>query len=117
MTLRLESLGLVRKGTWDFLKEQGFQPETAKRKLRLERPDEVPEAPYPARYKNLAVLAHCQGQLSESELAKFLRADRVTAREIVQECLNRSDDIGPGGEPTWLELPFELSLIAASRVD
>ena len=117
MTLRLESLGLVRKGTWDFLKEQGFQPETAKRKLQLERADEVPEAPYPARYKNLAVLAYCQDQLSEGQLAKFLRTDRVSARGIVQECLNRSDDIGPGGEPTWLQLPFELSLIAASRVD
>jgi Zn-dependent peptidase ImmA (M78 family)/DNA-binding XRE family transcriptional regulator len=114
MTLRLESLGLVRKGTWDFLKEQGFQPEMAKRKLRLQRPDHGHEPPYPARYKNLAVLAFCQDQLSEGALARFLRTDRVTAREIVQECLNRSDDIDPDGQPTWLQLPFARSLIAAS---
>jgi Zn-dependent peptidase ImmA (M78 family) len=114
MTLRLESLGLVRKGTWDTLAEQGFKPETAKRNLQLE-PRQVSDwEPYPARYKYLAALAFRKGELSEGELAKYLRTDRVSARRIVRDCMDRSDDIQADGSDAVLSVPLELSLLAAS---
>lgn len=54
MTLRLESLSLIRKGTWDLLSEQGFKPEHARRSLACTREASLTD-PYPARYKYLAV--------------------------------------------------------------
>jgi Zn-dependent peptidase ImmA (M78 family)/transcriptional regulator with XRE-family HTH domain len=116
MTLRLESLGLIRKGTWDTLAEQGFKPETAKRNLQLEPRDATNWEPYPARYKFLAVLAYSQDppKLSEGELAKYLRTDRVSARQIVYDCISRSDDIGPDGDEAMVRIRLERSLLAAS---
>ena len=114
MTLRLESLGLVRKGTWDTLAEQRFKPETAKRNLELPPREITHWEPYPARYKFLAVLAFSEDKLSEGELAKFLRTDRVSVRRIVRECINRSDDINSDGDEAVLRIALEHSLMAAS---
>lgn len=116
MTLRLESLGLIRKGTWDTLAEQGFKPETAKRNLQLQPRDATNWEPYPARYKFLAVLAYSEDppKLSEGELAKYLRTDRVSTRQIVHDCISRSDDIGPDGDEAVVRIRLERSLLAAS---
>ena len=114
MTLRLESLGLIRKGTWDTLSEQGFRPETAKRHLQLQPHKLTPCERYPARYKFLAVLAFCEGEITEGELAKYLRTDRVSARRIVRECMNRSDDIDSEGGNAVLRVSLEHSLLTAS---
>jgi Zn-dependent peptidase ImmA (M78 family)/transcriptional regulator with XRE-family HTH domain len=113
MTLRLESLSLIRKGTWDLLREQGFKAEAAKRSLDLVR-ERTNDEPYPARYKYLAVLAFREGKISEGQLARFLRTDRVAAREVVQRCTSRTDDIGPDGRDAMFEVPLERSLINAS---
>lgn len=99
MTLRLESLGLVRQGTWALLAEQGFQPETARRDLNLESREPSPPAPYPARYKYLAAVAYCEGKLSEGQLARFLRTDRVSARRIIEECMTCPNDVGRHRHP------------------
>ncbi len=114
MTLRLESLGLIRKGTWDTLAEQGFKPDTAKRNLQLQARETADWEPYPTRYKILALLAFREGELSEGELAKYLRTDRVSARKIVRDCMNRSDDIKDDGSDAVVRVPLELSLLAAS---
>ncbi len=114
MTLRLESLGLIRKGIWDTLSEQSFKPETAKRNLQLEPREADRWEPYPARYKFLAVLAFCEEKLTEGELARYLRTDRVSARRIVRDCMTRFDDIGPDGGDAVLQLSLEHSLLAAS---
>jgi Zn-dependent peptidase ImmA (M78 family)/transcriptional regulator with XRE-family HTH domain len=113
LTLRLESLGLIRKGTWDMLAEQGFKPEMAKHNLRLEPRESVTMEPYPTRYKALAVLAFCEEKLTEGELAKYLRTDRVSARKIVRDWKSRADDIGPDGDETVLLVSPEQSLLAA----
>lgn len=113
MTLRLESLGLIKKGTWELLEEKRFKPDTAKRQLGLSAPQRRPEAPYPERYKFLAVGAFCQETISEGQLARFLRCDRVSAREIVADCLNRLDDVDEHGNERTLTLPFEQSLLEA----
>ena len=69
MTLRLEGLGLVSKGTWDHLQEDGFKPESAKRHLQIEV-GSLPAEPYPERYKYLAVAAYSEGKLSEGGTGK-----------------------------------------------
>jgi len=112
MTLRLESLGLIRKGTWGLLKEQGFRPESAKRALNLAGRETAKVEPYPIRYKYLAVMAYRKGEISEGQLARYLRTDRVSAREIVEQCVNRSDDIGPDGKGSIFEAPIDFSLLA-----
>jgi Zn-dependent peptidase ImmA (M78 family)/transcriptional regulator with XRE-family HTH domain len=90
MALRLEHLGLVPKGTADHLKESKFPVREAKAELHLP-PHPVNSDPYPERYKALAVYAYEQEKISEGQLARFVRCDRVTAREIVQEYLTSRD--------------------------
>lgn len=113
-TLRLEGLGLISKGTWDHLQENGFKPESAKRRLQIDV--SVPPAEsYPERYKYLAVEAYSEGKLSEGELAKFLRTDRVSAREIALRCQTRADEISADGFPLRWHAQFETSLLANRR--
>jgi Zn-dependent peptidase ImmA (M78 family)/transcriptional regulator with XRE-family HTH domain len=90
MALRLEHLGLLPKGTADHLKESKLPVREAKAELHLP-PHPVNNDPYPERYKALAVYAYEQEKISEGQLARFLRCDRVTAREIVQEYLTSRD--------------------------
>jgi hypothetical protein len=96
------------------LVEQGFKPETAKRNLQLQPREATHWEPYPARYKFLAVLAYSEDKLSEGELAKYLRTDRVSARKIVRDCINRCDDVGPDGDEAVFRISLEQSLLAAS---
>jgi hypothetical protein len=49
----------------------------------------------------LAVQAYEQAHLSEGELARYLRTDRVSAREIVAETLSSRDVDAGGQEQTW----------------
>lgn len=84
LTRRLEELALLPAGTWDRLRQQGFRVREAQRLLGLhERP--VDDELLPARYRYLAVEAWQRGDLSEGQLASFLRVDRLTARRMVRE--------------------------------
>lgn len=84
LTRRLEELALVAAGTWDRLHQQGFRVHEAQRLLGLhERP--VGDELLPARFRYLAVEAWQRGELSEGQLASFLRVDRLTARRMVRE--------------------------------
>jgi Zn-dependent peptidase ImmA (M78 family)/DNA-binding XRE family transcriptional regulator len=111
MALRLERLGLIGKGWWESLDEAGFRPQALKRELNLAQRTE-PQESYPERYKFLAVQAFQQELISEGQLSKFLRCDRVMAREIVDDCLNRLETRADGDD-TILRLPFEKSLLGA----
>jgi Zn-dependent peptidase ImmA (M78 family) len=111
MTRRLEDLGLIRKGTWQSLEEQRFKPAVVERELGLSDSLYGEKDPYPERYKYLAVRAFYQAQISEGQLAGFLRCDRVGAREIVADCVTRFDDIDEHGNAAPLSLPFEQSLL------
>ncbi len=97
MAYRLEKLGLVPKGRAELLKESRLPVREAKERLRLS-PHPVNDDPYPERYKALAVYAYEQEKISEGQLARFLRCDRVAAREIVQEFLT-SRDVNEDGQP------------------
>lgn len=110
MCLRLEQLGLTPRGMWQSLKESGLAPQTAASLLELPSHPESAQ-PYPERYKYLAVHAFERGKISQGQLARFLRSDPVTAREIVAQCLT-SLHIEPSGEQRTLQLESQTSLLA-----
>ncbi len=98
MALRLEQLGLIQKGSWQFLKESRFSPKEAAEQLQLaEQP--VNNELFPERYKFLAVAAYQRGDLGDTDLAYYLRCDIVRAREIASEML-ASREVEPTGEPS-----------------
>ena len=109
MTLRLERLGLIPKGTRDFLKESRFEVRKASRILDLPS-HPVTDTPYPDRYKYLAVHAYERAEITETELATFLRCDPVTARGIVSDCLTGSE-MGSDGRLETFQLDFQRSLL------
>ena len=109
MSLRLEQLGLVPRGTWDRLSESGFAPRKAESVLGLPSlpldDDVVPE-----RYKYLAVYAYERGDLGDTDLASYLRCDVATARETVARTLI-SLEIEASGEKRTLKMDFTTSLL------
>jgi len=84
MILRLETLRRLPPGTWDRLRAEGFKPQHAQRLLGIVANPAVRET-VPRRYVALAVDAFRRGELSEGQLARYLRTDRVTARAQVEE--------------------------------
>ncbi len=110
MTLRLEELGLIAKGSWSLLAEKGFKPRKASEDLGLVPRHAKSDEPYPQRYKFLAVQAYRAGKISEGQLSKFLRCDPVQAREIVASCLDHSF-INSEGQIMARKMPFEDSLL------
>jgi len=83
-TRRLEDLKLVSGGAWERLKASGFKVGEARELLGIATPAIV-DSLLPPRYVFLALQCYRDAQLTESQLAQFLRVDRVEARRIVQE--------------------------------
>jgi Zn-dependent peptidase ImmA (M78 family)/transcriptional regulator with XRE-family HTH domain len=110
MALRLEGLGLIPRGTRDYLKEERFEVRKAAKILELPG-HPVSDAPYPERYKFLAVQAYEQGKLSEGQLARLLRCDPVAARGIVAECLTVRD-VTDDGRLEMRRMNFQDSLLS-----
>jgi len=107
-TRRLEALGLVSKGTWMNLKEQGFSPKEVREHLGIaEQNLPLPEA-LPQRYRLLAVSAFLQDLISEGQLSRFLRCDRLKARQIVDELSNQTVDWSDGADRRQAQLGFSL---------
>jgi Zn-dependent peptidase ImmA (M78 family)/DNA-binding XRE family transcriptional regulator len=102
MVLRLEDLRLVRVGTWDELRASGFKVHEALELLDLSQ--EPPDTRLlPRRYEQLAVEAYLRGIISEGQFARFLRTDRLRARERAQDLASQYG-IGQDGEITHVEL-------------
>jgi len=112
MALRLEQLGLIQKGSAQFLKESKFSPREAAELLCLQ-PQPVNDFPFPDRYKYLAVAAYERGEIGDSDLAHYLRCDIVTAREIAAATLT-SREMEPTGEESAWRLDFAKSLPSAT---
>ena len=83
MMLRLEELRLVPGGAWERLRDRGFRVRETQEQMGLS-PHPHDDAPLPLRYQFLAVQAHVDGELTEGELCRVLRRDRLSARETVQ---------------------------------
>ena len=105
MVLRLEELRLLPRGTWDRLLDRDFKVREAQTHLGLNPPPHD-DRQLPNRYRLLAVQAYEEEKLTEGELARFLRADRVTARRTVFELTQSSILLDEGD---LASLPFELA--------
>jgi Zn-dependent peptidase ImmA (M78 family)/transcriptional regulator with XRE-family HTH domain len=88
MARRLEELRLIGAGTWDRLQTQGLRVREAQSQLGLPAQLETEHA-LPFRYQYLAVAAFAAGELSEGQLARFLRTDRVHARRVAAGLASR----------------------------
>jgi Zn-dependent peptidase ImmA (M78 family)/DNA-binding XRE family transcriptional regulator len=88
MILRLENLRRLPVGTWDDLEARGFKPRRAQQLLEINTSSQE-EPLLPKRYLNLAVIAWERELLSEGQLAKMLRSDRVSARILVEQISGR----------------------------
>ncbi len=93
MTLRLESIGLIPRGSWDEISASKVPLKNLKQEagLGITRDNDAPE-PYPKRYKLLAVQAFIDEKITEGQLARILRCHRIEAREIVQQCTKTDED-------------------------
>lgn len=111
MVLRLEDLRLLQPGTWDRLRDQGFQPNAARALIDLP-PSEPALRLLPLRFQVLAVQAFEQGILSEGQLTRFLRVDRIGARELVAALTQPSPDYDAGD---WQQVPLDLGAALAGR--
>ena len=111
MTYRLEGLALIPRGAWDMLAGSHFRVGDAKDSLELPSSNTV-EPAYPDRYRLLAVHAFIRGLIGEGELARFLRCDRIDAREAVLDA-QKHMGVGPNGTTELFDLPFERSLVSA----
>ena len=109
MALRLESLGLLKQGTWELQKEKGLPVREAEKRLGLVT-EAKPEPAYPDRYKLLAVHAYERGELSEKEVANYLRCDIWEARRIIQQSL-LSVEVDAEGRTQPMQADFETSLL------
>ncbi|WP_236793998.1 ImmA/IrrE family metallo-endopeptidase [Amycolatopsis sp. GM8] len=100
--LRLEDLGLVRPGTWDLLKDHNFQPRVAAERLRLASiRDSGAQLPY--HYRTIATQLYVDGDITETQFARYLGTDIVSAREEFQR-LTSTADVGDDGQMQVLEL-------------
>jgi Zn-dependent peptidase ImmA (M78 family) len=112
MALRLEQLGLIQRGSWQFLKESKFSPRRAAEILRLQ-PQPIDDELFPERYKYLAIAAYGRGDIGEGDLAYYLRCDIARAREIAAVTLS-SREVDASGEPSAWRLDFAKSLLSAT---
>lgn len=109
MAYRLEGLGLISRGTWDMLISEKFKVHQAKNELEL-NVVETATQPLPERYVLMAVHAFVREIIGEGELARYLRCDRIGAREIVTESVKLLEVSGDGTTELF-DLPFAQSLL------
>ena len=84
MTLRLENVKRLPRGTWDRLKRSGFRVRQAQQQLNLEPVREQAEL-LPLRYQYLVVEAYQHNVISEGMFTHFLMVSRDEARDIIEQ--------------------------------
>jgi Zn-dependent peptidase ImmA (M78 family)/transcriptional regulator with XRE-family HTH domain len=109
LILRLETLKRLPTATWDKLEREGFKVRQAQQVLGIEANSPVKDS-LPLRYKTLAVSAYNAEALTEGQLAKFLRTDRVRTRLIADE-INHLAIAEKEGEFGNLQLDLAESLV------
>lgn len=110
MALRLESIALIPKGSWDVISESRVQMGELKSEAGIaSTADDDSIDRYPQRYKLLAVQAFIDRKITEGQLAQFLRCSRIEARDIVEQCSGTKDDAD--GALSFVPLTLSRSLL------
>lgn len=107
LTLRLEDLRLVRPGTWERLRDNNFQPRAAVQLLGLEAGEEQAADSLPFHYRILATQLYADGEITESQLARYLSTDIVGARRVYQR-LTETRDVSDDGASQIVDLAEAL---------
>jgi Zn-dependent peptidase ImmA (M78 family)/DNA-binding XRE family transcriptional regulator len=108
LVLRLEELSRLPVGTWEKLTAEGFKVQHAHKLLGIDANPPLREL-LPRRYVGLAVEAFRKGHLSEGQLARYLRTDRVSVRLLI-ESLDKEIHLENGGEFTPIAPDLAQSL-------
>jgi Zn-dependent peptidase ImmA (M78 family)/DNA-binding XRE family transcriptional regulator len=108
LVLRLEDLSRLPAGTWERLGAEGFKVQRAQKLLEIDANPPLREL-MPPRYVSLAVEAFRKGFLSEGQLVRFLRTDRVSARLQV-ELFEHKIHVENGGDFTPIAPDLAQSL-------
>jgi Zn-dependent peptidase ImmA (M78 family)/DNA-binding XRE family transcriptional regulator len=95
LVLRLESLGLLRSGTWDKLRDTEFQSRVAVRRIGPE-PGGNPADTLPLNYRLLAAQLYADAEITESQFARYLGTDIVGARREYER-LTATHDVADDG--------------------
>ena len=109
MFRRLEELKRIPFGTWDSLRgKRGFKPEQARVAMGLGSQARQPMLPL--RYRLLASAAFSVKELiTEGQLARKLRTDRVSARLELESLRFLSDDSGVSDEDGFAPMDLDAS--------
>lgn len=109
MFLRLEELKRIPSGTWNTLREKrGFKPEQARSALGLAGGPRQPMLPL--RYRQLALSAYeLKEKLTEGQLARKLRTDRVSARLELESLRLMTDDAGTGADDEFEPVEMDVA--------
>ena len=109
MFLRLEELKRIPAGTWNTLREKrGFKPEQARSELGLV--SEARQPMLPLRYRQLAFSAFkWKEQLTEGQLARKLRTDRVSARLELESFRLMADDAGSTADDGFQPVEMDMA--------
>ena len=97
MVRRLEELGLVKRGTWDWFETNGGIANEQASQVLGEQGNASPDTPdghCPVSFRLglLAAEAHRRELLSEGQLARLLRLDRVELRKVLDAADNDGND-------------------------
>lgn len=106
LTLRLEDLRLLTVGTWERIRR--VNAAEAREMLGLQPHPAADEHPLPSRYRYLAVEAFTADPplITEGELARFLRVDRIEARAVAEQMSHATGLISDVGKP--VSIPLDL---------
>ncbi len=109
MFLRLEELKRIPSGTWNTLRERrGFKPEQARSALGLAGGQR--QSMLPLRYRQLALSAYeLKEKLTEGQLARKLRTDRVSARLELESLRMMTDDAGTGADDEFEPVEMDVA--------
>jgi Zn-dependent peptidase ImmA (M78 family)/transcriptional regulator with XRE-family HTH domain len=89
---RLEEMRLLPSGVLERLKDSGFRVRAAKEELGL-ADAHLYEDEMPRRYRWLAIQAYEQGRISEGQFARFLRKERLEARQLLEVARREQEGI------------------------
>jgi Zn-dependent peptidase ImmA (M78 family) len=106
MVLRLESLGLVRRNSWEAIKDSGAKVKEIRDEAGIEASEEKDFVEiFPDRYLMLAIEAWSSERITTSQFAKLTRKSIIEARDFAHAKSNLTDD-----NQSFIKLSLDESL-------